>query len=79
MKTLMTSRSGEELLVIYPSSSLDELSGHPSWNGSMPKRLSGLMALKSGLRSGSLEDSMPFRCLSLPDQVESAERWAEVG
>jgi hypothetical protein len=36
----------------------------------MPDRLSRLMAQKSGLRSGSLEDSMSFRCPSLPDQVE---------
>jgi hypothetical protein len=35
------------------------------------------MAQKSGLRSGSLEDSVPFRCPSPPDKVESAERCDE--
>jgi hypothetical protein len=45
----------------------------------MPERLSGLIAQKSGLRSGSLEDSVPLRCPSPPDQLESAEMWAEPG
>jgi hypothetical protein len=37
-----------------------------------------LMAQKGGLRSGSLQDSMPFRCPSLPDQGDGIGRWAEV-
>jgi hypothetical protein len=45
----------------------------------MPVRLSGLMVQKSGLKLGSLEDSVPFRCPSPPDQVENAERWPEPG
>jgi hypothetical protein len=79
IKMIKTSRSGEELLVIHPSSSSEESRVLPSWNGSRPDGLSGLVAQKSGLGSGSLEDSMPFRCPSPPDQVEGAERWAEPG
>jgi hypothetical protein len=79
MKTIKISRSGEELLSIHPSSSSKESRGLSSWNGSMPDRLSGLMAQKSELGSGSLEDSVPFRCPSPPDQVEGTVRWAEVG
>jgi hypothetical protein len=30
-------------------------------------------------KPGSLEDSVPFRYPSLPDQVENIERWAELG
>jgi hypothetical protein len=37
------------------------------------------MAQKSGLGSGSLEDSVSIRCPSPPDQVESAKRWVEPG
>jgi hypothetical protein len=51
----------------------------PAWNSSRPDRLSGLVARKSGLGSGSLEDSVPIRCLSPSDLVENAERWAELG
>jgi hypothetical protein len=58
---------------------IEELRVLPSWNGSRPDRLSGLVAHKSGVGSGSLEDSVPIRCLSPPDQVVSAERWAELG
>jgi hypothetical protein len=79
MKTIKISRSGEELLAIHPSSSSEESRGLPSRNGSMPERLSGLMARKSGLGSGSLEDFVPLQCPRSPDQVESAERWAEPG
>jgi hypothetical protein len=37
------------------------------------------MTQKNGLGLGSLEDSVPFRCPSSPDQVEGAERWAKLG
>jgi hypothetical protein len=79
MKTMKTLRSGEEVLANHPYSLSEESRGLPSWNGSIPERLSGLMAQKSGLRSGSLKDSVPFQCPSQPDQVEGAERWVEVG
>jgi hypothetical protein len=75
MKTIKTLRSGEELLEIHPSSSSEESRGLPSWNGN----LSGLIAQKGGLRSGSLEDSVPFQCSSPPDQADGIGRWAEVG
>jgi hypothetical protein len=45
----------------------------------MADRLSGLIAQKSRLRSGSLEDSVPFQCPSPTDQVENAEKWAKPG
>jgi hypothetical protein len=40
----------------------------------MLDRLSELMARKSGVRSGSMEDSVPFQGPSPPDHVEGALR-----
>jgi hypothetical protein len=43
------------------------------------QKVVGVDGTEKWLRLGSLEEFVPFRCPSLHDQVESAERWGKLG